>query len=153
MRISDWSSYVCSSDLIAAGRFSPQLPTRIYDDGFPVSKVWEDEPRNAVIIRLGISLPDFKSEEAAIWRKGKGMLTRRSIARRPYIAKSHEILGHKRTNDRWGFRLRPVDVRAQGRRRIASWCRGSDANQRSHERAHSYQRFTSVTLIVRPRRE
>src|SRR3546814_10473028 len=80
------------------------------------------------------------------------MLTRRSIDRRPYIAKSHEILGHKRTNDRWGFRLRPVDVRAQGRRRIASWCRGSDANQRSHERAHSYQRFASVTLIVRPRK-
>src|SRR3546814_445941 len=127
MRISDWSSDVCSSDL--------------------------DDPRNAVIIRLGISLPNFKSEEAAIGRKGKGMLTRRSIARRPYIAKSHEILGHKRTNDRWGFRLRPVDVRAQGRRRIASWCRGSDANQRSHERAHSYQRFASVTLIVRPRIE
>src|SRR3546814_7334337 len=120
MRISDWSSDVCSSDLIAAGRFSPQLPTRIYDDGFPVSKEGEDDPRNAVIIRLGISLPNFKSEEAAIGRKGKGMLTRRSVARRPYIAKSHEILGHKRTNDRCGFRLRPVDVRAQGRRRIAS---------------------------------
>src|SRR3546814_12298562 len=128
MRISDWSSDVCSSDLIAAGRFSPQLPTRIYDDGFPVSKEGEEDPRNAVFIRLGISLPNFKSEEAANGRKGEGMLTRRSIARRTSTAQSNKRLGTQRPQALWGLSTRPSALRAPCARSRRRWCTSGHTN-------------------------
>src|SRR3546814_19449716 len=70
MRISDWSSYVCSSDLIRSARMTTTDPFALFDAWFAEARA--SEPNDSNAMALATATPDGRPSVRMALLKGPG---------------------------------------------------------------------------------